>query len=161
MASDAETTTTLSCELASDAIAHSTRRQLELVALCCFIDEVGPKNQIQTRAHYHKWLEIHLQPFENFEFVELDARHLVAVGCASYDPSSNRSLPLALLMKAGTHLYEELNNDDFQSIPVIADLQVYWDLGLAGVQLTSVGSIVGGLTLGQLKGVDFPLPDWK
>ena len=56
---------------------------------------------------------------------------------------------------------DKLFEDDFRHIPVIDTLQICWDSGLAGVRLTSVGSIVGGLSLGQLKGKDLGPPDWK
>lgn len=161
LASSAETTVALASDLASNAIARSTRRQLELMALCCFLDEIRPRYPIPTAALYHKWLGIQLRPFENFEFVEMDARHLVAIACASYDPASNRGLSEILLFKAGTHLIEELHDDDFRHISIIDVLQINWDLGLAGVRLTSVGSIVGGLALSQIRGKDFGPPDWE
>jgi hypothetical protein len=161
LTANAETTFALASDLASDAIARSTRRQLELMALCCFLDEIRPRDPIPTAADYHKWLGIHLDPFRNFEFIELDARHLVAIACASYDRASSRSLPCILQLKAGTRLIEELHGDDFRHIPIIDILQISWDLGLTGVQLTSVGSIVGGLALSQIKGKDFGPPDWE
>jgi hypothetical protein len=102
LASKSETTYALASDLASDAIARSTRRQLELMALCCFLDEIRPREPILTAADYYKWLDIQLRSFENFEFVEVDARHLVAIVCASYDPASSRSLSAILLLKAGT-----------------------------------------------------------
>jgi hypothetical protein len=161
LASKSETTLALASDLASDAITRSTRRQLELMALCCFLDEIRPREPIPTAAAYHKWLAINLRPFEDFEFVEVDASHLVAIACATYDPASKRSLSVLLMFKAGTHLIEQLFEDDFRHIPIIDTLQIGWDSGLAGVRLTSVGSIVGGLSLSQIKGKDLGLPDWK
>lgn len=160
-ASSAETTFALASDLASDAVARSTRRQLELMALCCFLDEIRPRDPIPTASDYHEWLDIHLQSFENFEFHEMDARHLVAITCASYDPASTRTLAGVLLFKAGKQLVEELLDDDFTHIPIIKLLQIDWDLGLGGVRLTSVGSIVGGLALSQIKSTDFGPPDWE
>jgi len=161
LASSPETTFALASDLASDAIARSTRQQLELMALCCFLDEIRPRDPIPTASDYHKWLGIQLRFFENFEFREVDARHLVAIACASYDPASNRSLAMVLLFKAGTHLIEQLHDDDFTHIPVVDLLQINWNYGLGGVQLTSVGSIVGGLALSQIKGMDCGPPDWE
>lgn len=159
LVSDAETTFSLASDLASDAIARSTRRQLEMMALCCFISEIHPKYPLKTAADYHYWLSIQLQCFGNFQFSDKDARHLVAISCASYDPMSTRTLAGALLLKAGHHLVGELYNDDFTHIPIIDVLQISWDFGLGGVQLTSVGSIVGGLALGQMRGMDLGPPD--
>ena len=161
LASNSESTFALASDLASDAIARSTRRQLELMALCCFLEDIRPRDPISTAAGYHKWLSVHLHSFENFEFVEVDARHLVAIACASYDPASSRSLSAILLFKAGTDLMEQLFEDDFRHIPVVDTIQIGWDSGLAGLQLTSVGSIVGGIALGQMKGKDLGPPNWK
>lgn len=161
LASKSETTFALASDLASNAIARSTYRQLKLMALCCFLDEIRPIDPILTAADYYKWLAIQLRPFENFGFIEVDARHLVAIACASYDPASNRSLPVVFLFKAGTHLMKQLHEDDFRHIPIVETLQISWDIGLAGVQLTSVGSIVGGLALSQIKGKEIGPPDWK
>jgi hypothetical protein len=161
LASKSETTFALASDLASDAIARSTHRQLELMALCCFLDEIRPRDPISTPADYYKWLIVHLRSFENFEFVEVDARHLVAIACASYDPASSRSLSTILLFKAGTNLIKQLHDDDFRHIPIVDTLQIGWDLGLAGVRLTSVGSIVGGIALSQIKEKEFGPPDWK
>lgn len=159
--SDAETTVSLASELASDAIARSTRRQLELMALCDFFEELFPKHACPTAALFHKWLEVHLKPFKDFEFVDMDANHLVAIACASFDPTSERKLSGVFLLKAGEDLIEELIDDDFSDIEVVRDLQIAWDLGLAGVRLTSVGLIVGGLALGHLKGRDIGPPKWQ
>jgi hypothetical protein len=157
--SSTETTFGLASDLASDAIARSTRRQLELMALCCFLYEIRPRDILRV-ADYYEWLEIHFGFFEGFEFREVDARHLVAIACASYDPASTRYLPVLLMMKAKGNLIKKLSRDKFTDIPIIEQLQISWDIGLSGVELTSVGSIVGGLALSQIKGKDMGPPDW-
>ena len=161
LASSAETTVALASDLASDAIARSTRRQLKLMALCCFLDEIRPRDPIPTANDYYRWLATHLGPFRDFKFIEVDARHLIAIACASYDPASIGSLPGVVVLKAGTHLIGELHDNDFRHVPIIDELQTIWDYGLGGVRLTSVGSIVGGLALSQINGKDIGLPDWK
>jgi hypothetical protein len=161
MASPAETTVSLACELASDAISRCTSRQLRLTALSCFIDEVRPRDKIDSSEDYKLWLELQLKPFNEFEFVPLDARHLVAVACATWNPSSERSLEAILQMKAGPHLIRQLHDEGLHDVHTVQNLRICWDLGLAGVSLTSVGSVVGGLALGQIKGLDIGLPDWK
>jgi len=150
-----ESTVALASQLASDAISHSTRRQLMLMALSSFLEDMRPRDPLSVED-YRRWLEIFLQPFINFQFNKIDARHLVAIACASYDPSSNRNLEVLLQMKGGTHcIGATLNDLDF-----VEGLQIQWDEGLAGVFLTSVGSIVGGLTFNQIMGRDFGLPQW-
>lgn len=150
-----ESTVALASQLASDAISHSTRRQLMLMALSSFLEDSRPRDPLSV-ADYRRWLEVFLQPFIDFEFNKVDARHLVAIACASYDPSSNRNLELLLQMKGGRHCIGATLND----LHFVYVLQIQWDEGLAGVFLTSVGSIVGGLTFNQMMGRDYGLPQW-
>jgi hypothetical protein len=155
--SKAETTLALASQLASDAIARSTRQQLQLMALCCFLDEIRLKTPLSSEE-YRQWVAIHLQRFEDFQFKEGDARHLVAIGCASYDQSSGRSLELLLQMKGGTEHVLKTSLTDLIEVEI---LEFQWNEGLAGVFLTSVGSLVGGLALGQMAGKDYGPPAWS
>ena len=66
LTSNAETTVSLASEMASDAITRSTRRQLELMGLCCFLHEIRPKDPFSTAADYYKWLGIHLSSLREF-----------------------------------------------------------------------------------------------
>jgi len=153
LTSNHETTFSLASQLASDAIAHSTKQQLQLMALSFFVQQVRPKHPLSA-TDYRRWLEVWLKPFEYFEFVENDALHLVAIACASYDPASERDLTLLLQMKGGTnHLKTDLT--DLIEVEV---LQMQWVFGLSGVFLTSVGSIVGGLALDQMIDSKYELP---
>jgi hypothetical protein len=155
------TVLSLASELASDAIARSTQRQLTLMALCDFLEEIYPKRPLPDKRMFFKWLKVHLAPFDDFEFDSMDAKHLVATACASFDPTSDRPLRGPMLLKAGVALAEQLLKVNFEDVPEIAALQSNWDMGLAGVQLTSVGMIVGGLALGQIKGLDLGPPGWS
>lgn len=153
LACKSETTSALASQLASDAISRSTPQQLELMALCCFLDEIRPKTEV-TVPYLREWLDTHLEPFIDFEFREADARHLVAIACASFDPTSSRNLNFLLGMKGGVHCVD----GDFDDVSAVEAIQINWDLGLAGVFLTSVGSIVGGLALSQITGRDYGKP---
>ncbi|MEW5980717.1 MAG: LPO_1073/Vpar_1526 family protein [Acidobacteriota bacterium] len=92
LTTSSETTFALASDMASDAIVRSTRRQLHLMALCCFLDEIRPRDPITSADEYREWLSVQLEPFADFAFFEVDARHLVAIACASYDPTSTRTL---------------------------------------------------------------------
>jgi hypothetical protein len=153
-----ESTLALASQLASDAIAHSNRRQLEVMAFLVFVDEIRPRDPYPTAQQFKTWLEVHLQPFTNMDFEEIDAKHLVAISCASYDPTSERSLPLFLAMKAGEELIGELHSDTFKDVKGVDYIQICWNLGIAGIQLTSVGSIVGGLALEDIRRRNLTLP---
>lgn len=156
LASVSESTVALASQLASDAISRSTRRQLMLMALSSFLEkDVRPRDPLSV-PDYRRWLEVFLQPFIDFEFKDIDARHLVAIACASYDPTSNRDLEVLLQMKGGEHCIGATLHD----LDVVKILQMQWYEGLAGLILTSVGSIVGSLAFNQIKGRDYGLPQW-
>jgi len=150
-----ETTLALASGLATDAIARSTGRQLTLMGLCCFLEDIRPRDPMPV-PDYRRWLEIFLRRFTDFEFKGFDARHLVAIGCATYDLGSERDLNLLFEMKGGTHCI----GASFQDIIEVDLLQFHWNEGLAGVSLTSVGSIVGGLAFDQITGGNSGMPEW-
>ncbi|MDX6383433.1 MAG: hypothetical protein QOK48_1006 [Blastocatellia bacterium] len=153
--SRAETTLSLASQLASDAIARSTRRQLFLMALECFLEEIRPRDQLNL-AQYHHWLEVSLRPFIDFEFHQIDARHLVAIACATYDPTSQLNLDFVLAMKGDPEFVDET----FDEIIEVEAIRFQWNEGLAGVALTSVGAIVGGLAFDQITGRKSGKPQW-
>jgi len=155
LTSKAETTLSLASQLASDAIARSTSRQLMLMGLCSFTEYARPTVKL-TSSQFRRWIETGLEPFSDFEFNELDARHLVAIACASYDPTSERDLILLLQMKGVTDYLEVPLYD----LEIVQHLQICWGFGLAGVSLTSVGTIVGGLAFDQITGCNSWNPQW-
>ena len=155
MRSAPETTLALASQLASDAITRSTHRQLTLMALQAFIEGVQTKRAIKP-GMLEVWLKLLLEPFEEFEFHEIDARHLVAIACATFDPTSRRMLGLMLAMKARQgKMLKKINE-----ILTDTNLQMQWDHGLAGVELTSVGLIVGAVAYDQITGYDLGPPKW-
>jgi len=154
MQSPPETTLALASQLAADAITRSTHRQLRLMALQGFIEGVQPKYPMKLRM-FKVWLRVHLEPFDDFEFDELDARHLVAIACATFDPTSQRMLALMLAMKNEGNFIRQI-----EKILLDTNLQTQWNYGLAGVELTSVGLIVGALAYDQITGRDLGPPKW-
>ena len=157
MASEPESTVSLASQLASDAIARCTQRQLNLLGLCCFIQDIRPKDPMPIDL-YKSWLDRWLSPFTDFEFKQFDAHHLVAVSCITYDPTSERSLEVVLQLKGGT----EIIGESLKDVSSLLTLQFSWIEGLAGIILTSVGSIVGGLVLDQVLGMETSIgpPIW-
>jgi hypothetical protein len=156
LTSHSETTLALVSDLASDAILRATANQLKLMALACFLDEIRPLKRVAAKQ-YREWVAVHLMPFAGFEFHDIDARHLVAIGCATYDRASGRGLIVLLETKGGVHCIGKSNLED---LPEVEELQFHWVEGLAGVFLTSVGSLVGGLAYDQLCGHSVGLPHW-
>jgi hypothetical protein len=61
-----------------------------------------------------------------------------------------------LSMKTNTDFFGE----NFDDITAVEALQINWNMGLAGVALTSVGSIVGGLAFDQITGWKSGMPMW-
>lgn len=155
LASASESTMALASQLAVKAICRATKRQLTLMALACFLEEVRPK-YVASVEDYLKWLEIWLSRFLDFEFKNIDARHLVAIGCATYDTASTRNLEVLLWMKGG----EQCFSAPVKDLDSFVILEIQWIEGLAGVQLTSVGSIVGGLALDRIMGIESIGPKW-
>src|SRR5258708_39924690 len=108
MQSPPETTLALASQLASDAVTRSTKRQLRLMALQAFIEGVQPQYPMKFTV-FKIWLEKHfLGQFEDFEFHEIDARHLVAISCATFDPTSQRMLALMFAMKGHGNILRKI-----------------------------------------------------
>lgn len=150
-----ETTHALAVKLAADAIVNCTHRQLELLALAFVLNELRPAYKVSP-TNFEKWLEIHLGFFDNFDFHEIDARHLVALNCITYNRASERGLEVLLQMKNSS----ESIGHDLMHLRCLQGLSISWDFGLAGVLLTSVGSIVGGIAHTELNGINVGPPEW-
>lgn len=156
LASEAESTYSLASQLAADAIRNSTRHHLNLMAFLSFMEDLRPRDEGTTDYHV-TWTEVHLEPFRTLTFSDIDGRHLAAIGCATYDPTSERDLVLLLQIKGGTHCIGE---SDVGRLPAVLDLQGPWIEGLAGVTLTSTGSIVGSLAYDEITGKSVGPPAW-
>lgn len=159
MISDSESTVSLASNLAADAIVRCTKRQLHLLALCCFLQDIRPEHPLDPE-NYKIWVDVFLKSIfskiKNFEYKQFDISHLVAVNCVTYTRGSEADLDMLLQMKGGV---DNIGNTLSES-PYVSDLQFMWDEGLAGVDLTSVGSIVGGLSLEQALGSKVGPPIW-
>jgi NAD(P)-dependent dehydrogenase (short-subunit alcohol dehydrogenase family) len=150
-----ETTQALAAKLAADAIVNCTRRQFELLALAFVLNEVRPAHKLDP-TDFEEWLEVHLHFFDNFDFHEIDARHLVALNCITYNPTSERGLETLLQMKNGGKTVGHA----LLHLPFLQGIKTDWDFGMAGVSLTSVGSVVGGIAHAELNGIDAGPPVW-
>jgi GGDEF domain-containing protein len=157
---DTETTLSLAIGLACDAVPNLTYTQLHWLALLVFLHELRPRNKYESKASYIDWVRMHLGHFDDIEFRDIDIRHLVALGCVTYDPTSARSLPMLLTMKNGVITDELMAFDDFVESNACVGLKIAWDEGLAGVDLTSVGSVIGGHVWSALTGHPSGLPSW-
>lgn len=151
-----ETTVALASQIACDTIARCTRDQLCLLALVCFVDEVHVRDPLDEPGFGH-WLDVFLRPFDDFEFQDIDARHLVALGAITYDPARERDLVVGLQLK---NQNDEIDFVKLLELARVEMLKINWDMGMAGIRLTSVGSIVGGLVLDQLLGKRSEPPKW-
>jgi hypothetical protein len=156
LVSNTESTYALASQMAADAICRVTQRQLQLLGLLCFLEEVRPR-QVDTVREYLAWVSAWLSHFDKFEFREIDARHLVAVGCVTFDPASERGLEWIFRIKGGSLAFEA----PIETENWFEAMESHWAEGLSGVQLTSVGSIVGGLALGRIVGCDTSTPHWS
>ncbi len=155
-----ETTLSLAIGLACDAVPNLTSTQLHWLALLVFLHEIRPRNRYKSKAAYIDWLGVHLRHFKDIEFRDIDIRHLVALGCVTYDPTSERSLPILFTMKNGVITDEFMALDNFIDSDACFTPKFAWDQGLAGVDLTSVGSVIGGHVWSTLTGRSSELPSW-
>jgi len=156
LGTSSETTLALASSLAAAAIAKATRRQLMLLGIVTFIDEIRPRH-LASVSQFKTWLEPVFKSFGDVEFQRIDARHLAALACVIVDPTSERDLSTILNMKSVLFLHTMA---DFDDVDGFLELQHNWNEVLCTVQLTSVGSIVGGLVLSQIMQLDFPQPEW-
>jgi len=154
---NADTTLAIASEMACQAISRATSRQLMLLALCSFLEDIRPKEPIE-KQHYGYWLDTILDPFLDLEFIEIDVLHLAAINCTTYDPASGKSLQLLLNMKVRAKIIVENN---FEESVHLDFLEIMWGEGLAGVQLTSVGKLIGGLVFDRLFGISTGIPKWE
>lgn len=154
LASNSDTTVALAAEMACQVVARATSRQLRLLGLCSFLQDVRPKHSIPP-SDQKRWLESLLEPFDEVSFEEIDAQHLVAIGCATFDPASERSLKLLLQIKLGGPY-----DCDLPESVDLEMLQIRWDLGLSGLQLTSVGRLLGGFVFDHMVGANIGVPSW-
>lgn len=159
MISDSESTVSLASNLASDAIVRCTKRQLHLLALCCFLKDIRPEHPLDPK-NYKIWVDVFLKSIlskiNDLEYKQFDINHLVAVNCVTYTRGSEGDLDMILQMKGGL---DNIGNTLSES-PFFFELKFMWDEGLSGVDLTSVGSIVGGLALEQILGSKIGPPIW-
>lgn len=97
-----------------------------------------------------------LEPFIDFEFHEIDARHLVAIACATYDPTSQQDLGFMLAMKKKGDFLER-DWTTYGAVDAFAN---------AMGSRSCWGSINigrrcgGGLAFDQITGRKIPVPEW-
>lgn len=156
LTANADTTLALASEMACQAISRATTRQLMLLALCAFLEDIRPRELIDKQS-YGVWIDTILDPFVDLEFHEIDALHLTAINCITYDPTSKKDLILLLNMKVRANA---LLRNNFEESENLFFLEMIWGQGLLGVQLTSVGKLIGGLVFDRLFGISTGMPEW-
>jgi hypothetical protein len=152
LVSESESLITLASQMAVDAIALATPRQLRLLALCSFLEEVRPRDPVDDHC---LWLDVCLRPFEDLWFYKIDAMHLAALSCVLFDQTSQKGLDVSLGFK-----FLRFEDGMFAKSAGYEWLTSLWTEGLAGVQLTSVGSLVGALAYDRLTGAHTGIPKW-
>jgi hypothetical protein len=166
LAAPPESRFALAVKLACDALAVLNSAQLRLLALSVALHEIRPSAPMPP-DDYRQWLDRLLAPVlssylhDHAEYKEIDVLHLSALGCVTYDRASERALELVLSMKNG--LFKVGFAFDYPSFKE-SDLGWYFDYiwveGFAGVNLTSIGSVIGGLVFDELSGVRVGHPHW-
>jgi hypothetical protein len=156
----AESTYSLASKMAVDAIANSTPKQLHILALLDFLQEVRWTSDPAPKDIYQKVLENLLSPFVELiedDLNQKDLLHLVALSCISYDKTSEKSLDHILRMKNGKIVQKQdwearFDEEAFNNSGVGQWLKYLWVEGLAGVDLTTVGLIIGKFVFDEVAG---------
>jgi hypothetical protein len=164
----ADSTYSLASKIASDAIASCTPRHLQLLGLLSFIQEIRWTGVSTSKKSYQKVLERILSPFLDAigTFQEKELLHLEALSCITYQRGSERSLEHILTMKNGRiddkiDWGERFDKQTFEDSDVGFLLNIMWTEGLAGVYLTSVGSIIGHFVFDEVMNMRTDAPSWK
>ncbi len=157
---DSESTLSLAIGLACGVVPNLTSDQLRLLALLVFLHEIRPRDRYAVKQDYHDWLAVHLRYFDDLEYREIDVRHLVALGCVTFQPASERSLEVLFAMKNGLVTDEFLDFGTFFATGSGSTLEIAWNEGLAGVDLTSIGSVIGGKVHDSITGRSVGDPSW-
>jgi hypothetical protein len=162
-----ESTYSLASKMASDAIANSTSKQLHILGLLSFLQELRWTGNSLSRNMYQKTLERILSPFSKIsdDFNEKDLLHLEALSCITYQRGSNRGLEELLRIKNG-RIEKDMDWDarfdekKFNDSGLGTWLNYLWGEALAGVYLTSVGSIIGKFVFDELTGITTKDVEW-
>ncbi|MGH7800513.1 MAG: LPO_1073/Vpar_1526 family protein [Thermodesulfobacteriota bacterium] len=136
----AESTYSLACKMASEAIANSTPRQLRILGLLSFLQELRWTGEPLPKNMYQKVLEKMLLPFSEIanDFNEKDLLHREALSCITYQRGSERSLGVLLRMK-NRRIEKDMdweasfNEQEFNDSELGTWLNYLWNEALAGV----------------------------
>ncbi|OGT92581.1 MAG: hypothetical protein A2298_05295 [Gammaproteobacteria bacterium RIFOXYB2_FULL_38_6] len=163
-----ESTYSLASKMASDAIANSTPRQLRILGLLSFLQELRWTGDPLSINMYQKFLEKTLSPFSKTadDFNEKDLLHLEALSCITYQRGSERSLGVLLSMKNGRIEKDgdweaRFDEQEFNDSELGTWLNYLWNEALAGVYLTSVGSIIGKFVFDEITGITTKDAEWS
>lgn len=165
LGTDADSELALVIPMASEAISRLNAQHLKLLALCYILafqryDETSDtaRDYSAQRLREVEWVIRTFDPYQDVETTARDARHLVAVGCvgglegfladeikAALTRMVSPDLDLDMLMKTATwkHLETVWNNSR-----------------LAGMRLTSVGSLIGMYTSDILANRSADINQW-
>ena len=163
-----EGTFALASKMACDAITHATPRQLTILGLIEFLQEVRLTKFSLTTQQYQNWLEKCLEPImiRVDIFNNRDLLHLEALSCITYERGSNRGLEPILQTKNGPIMEATIEWKDrfdqklFKNSEIGIWLNYLWTEGMAGVYVTSVGAIVGKCVNDKLSGIVTQHADW-
>jgi len=157
-----ESTYSLASKLACDAVLNATQTQIHLLGLLVALHEIRPMVPIPKKRLYHHWLDSLFENFMDIDFKEIDALHLQAISCVIYNSASGRGLAALLMSKniSAKTKNKYYNANEYLKSDIGTALKFMWDFGLAGVTLTSIGSIIGGIHYCMISNVESISPFW-
>jgi hypothetical protein len=144
----------MATKLALDAVGYATPRQLKLLALIADLMYVVPSSNLTAQA-YGNWFEARFAPYVDVSFSSLDLLHLESLSCLKHSSIISRNLHEVLKSK---------NNGEFDpamlTTPLVVHIQSLWERGIKGVDLSSVGQLIGVYVSDSLTGGTTSFSSW-
>lgn len=162
LASEPQSTFSLSAKMACDAIAFMTQNQITLLALLIALDYMGPAPELGAdrptkEAEVNAWFEQHIKRFESFELGSQDLDHLESLSCLRNSSQVHRGMmPIRVINEV------EIKYNDFSNPALGKKMgQLYFNLRQTGVQLTTTGKVIGYTAFSLMEGARPDFSEWK
>jgi hypothetical protein len=144
----------MATKMALDALGYMTPSQIRILGLTADLLYVGPTATL-SGPQFKGWLENRFAPYGNLAFTHLDLLHLESLSCLKVTAFLSRDLN-AILTEKSKNAFEPSMLDT----QLGQHLKALWGQGLMGVDLTTVGQLVGIYVSDLLTGGSTTFTGW-
>lgn len=144
----------MASKMALDALGYMTPSQMRILGLTADILYVTPSAGV-SGPQFKQWLENRLAPYGNLTFTPLDLLHLESLSCLKVNAFLSRDLNAILSAKS-----KEAFEPSMLDTPFGQNLRALWGQGLQGVDVTTVGQLVGIYVSDLLTGGSTTFTGW-